>query len=287
MTQTPLDPVAGHRVPDRLGDDEAHTRPAVHSVNGVVHRCCGQLRVCDAVAHARTTGPGGVHDERGPTGPDAAVRHGTELTGPMHPAAGRQHGRSQAESFARPLRRRAARMERPERVRIRERKPWLRARRRLLGWKVRFTGYSPLCFEDHPEVTAEPAALCPGRPDGRGGKSRQGRRLVNDTSPTPSGATRTEPILNHTGVVHSTRRSRTAMMAGVVPGARSQPGSSETGRDRPPLPCPVDNGVNNWERAARARDAGGTADNRSPTTATPTGDRMDTARASDRTRWRV
>ena len=37
----------------------------------------------------------------------------------------------------RPLLRRAEMMERPARVRIRERKPCLRLRRRLLGWKVR------------------------------------------------------------------------------------------------------------------------------------------------------
>jgi hypothetical protein len=29
-------------------------------------------------------------------------------------------------------------MARPARVRMRVRKPWVRARRRLLGWKVRF-----------------------------------------------------------------------------------------------------------------------------------------------------
>jgi hypothetical protein len=43
----------------------------------------------------------------------------------------------QADSFSRPLRRRAARMARPARVRIRSRKPWVFARRRLFGWKVR------------------------------------------------------------------------------------------------------------------------------------------------------
>lgn len=37
----------------------------------------------------------------------------------------------------RPLRRRAARMARPARVRIRWRKPWFLARRRLFGWNVR------------------------------------------------------------------------------------------------------------------------------------------------------
>ncbi len=43
----------------------------------------------------------------------------------------------QADSSARPLRRRAARIRRPARVRMRLRKPWVRLRRRLLGWKVR------------------------------------------------------------------------------------------------------------------------------------------------------
>jgi len=43
----------------------------------------------------------------------------------------------QAESSERPLRRRADKMARPARVRIRRRKPWVLARRRLLGWKVR------------------------------------------------------------------------------------------------------------------------------------------------------
>ncbi len=44
---------------------------------------------------------------------------------------------AQADSSPRPLRRRAERMARPARVRIRSRKPWVLARRRLLGWKVR------------------------------------------------------------------------------------------------------------------------------------------------------
>ena len=41
-----------------------------------------------------------------------------------------------AESSVRPLRRRAARMARPARVRMRSRKPCTLARRRLFGWKV-------------------------------------------------------------------------------------------------------------------------------------------------------
>ncbi len=46
-------------------------------------------------------------------------------------------GSLQADSRARPLARRAARIARPARVRILSRKPWVLARRRLLGWKVR------------------------------------------------------------------------------------------------------------------------------------------------------
>ncbi len=54
-------------------------------------------------------------------------------------------GGRQADSLARPLRRRAARMARPERVRIRRRNPWTRLRRRLLGWNVRLlTGGLPI-----------------------------------------------------------------------------------------------------------------------------------------------
>lgn len=44
---------------------------------------------------------------------------------------------AQADRRARPLLRRFATMARPARVRIRSRKPWVFARRRLFGWKVR------------------------------------------------------------------------------------------------------------------------------------------------------
>ena len=44
---------------------------------------------------------------------------------------------AQADRRARPLARRAARIARPARVRMRSRKPWVFERRRLFGWKVR------------------------------------------------------------------------------------------------------------------------------------------------------
>ncbi len=43
----------------------------------------------------------------------------------------------QADNSMRPLRRRAAMMARPARVRMRNRNPWVLARRRLFGWNVR------------------------------------------------------------------------------------------------------------------------------------------------------
>ncbi len=51
--------------------------------------------------------------------------------------AGSTTNRDQALSRWRPLARRAEMIARPARVRMRSRKPWVLARRRLLGWKVR------------------------------------------------------------------------------------------------------------------------------------------------------
>ncbi len=60
----------------------------------------------------------------------------SELGALTKPGRCRQHV-AQAESRVRPLVRRAPRIERPARVRMRRRKPWVLARRRLFGWKVR------------------------------------------------------------------------------------------------------------------------------------------------------
>lgn len=61
----------------------------------------------------------------------------------------------QAESARRPLRRRPDTIARPARVRIRNRKPCTRARRRLFGWKVRL-----------PWPRRSPRCLPSGRSDG-------------------------------------------------------------------------------------------------------------------------
>src|SRR6476659_4262111 len=67
-----------------------------------------------------------------------STHYGCEIGALSEPMTRRQHApEPQAESSVRPLRRRAARMARPARVRMRRRKPWVLARRRLFGWKVR------------------------------------------------------------------------------------------------------------------------------------------------------
>lgn len=75
---------------------------------------------------------------------------------------------AQALNRARPLCRRAATIARPARVRIRSRKPWVRARRRLLGWNVRL-------------LTSTPTTVCQRRFRLLYGKRPAGRRS-NPTS---------------------------------------------------------------------------------------------------------
>jgi hypothetical protein len=63
---------------------------------------------------------------------------GQEIGAPGQYPDRRRIGLDQADSFLRPRARRARRMFRPPTVAVRARKPWRRARTRLLGWKVRF-----------------------------------------------------------------------------------------------------------------------------------------------------
>jgi hypothetical protein len=80
-----------------------------------------------------------AHDS-GPAGPGPGAHGQRELAAVPHPGLGRQ---DQALSRSRPLRLRAARTARPARVRIRSRKPWVFARRRLFGWNVRLLTGTP------------------------------------------------------------------------------------------------------------------------------------------------
>ena len=101
------------------------------------------------------------HRGRAVFGPAARAHHALELFRAPHPRLLRQHDPSwesqgakswplaatQTESCSRPLRRRAASTARPARLRIRSRKPWTLARRRLFGWNVRLLTGTPGRFE--------------------------------------------------------------------------------------------------------------------------------------------
>jgi hypothetical protein len=75
-----------------------------------------------------------------PARADPGTHRQRELGAAPHPGLMRQ---DQALSLSRPLRRRAARMARPARVRMRSRNPCVLARRRLFGWNVRLLTGTP------------------------------------------------------------------------------------------------------------------------------------------------
>ena len=78
---------------------------------------------------------------RGSSSATAAAARALLLAEACSPA--RQPRWSDGRRCSRPLRRRAARTARPARVRMRSRKPWVLARRRLFGWNVRLLTGTP------------------------------------------------------------------------------------------------------------------------------------------------
>lgn len=143
MAQSPSHPMPVNRRPDRLGDDQADARRQCR--RGITRRLLGHVRpsvVYDSV----------VQDDVRLHCPSAMLDRCTEVGRSSHPVLSREHRRAacaQAVSERRPLLRRAVTMARPARVRIRRRNPCTRARRRLLGWKVRLplaTAHSPYCI---------------------------------------------------------------------------------------------------------------------------------------------
>jgi hypothetical protein len=83
----------------------------------------------------------------------------------------------QADNSVRPLRRRAAMIARPARVRMRNRNPWVFARRRLFGWNVRL-----------PLVTA---VRSPGTRFSLRGRSRRDCAVVGSSPASTGGTLRT------------------------------------------------------------------------------------------------
>lgn len=157
------------------------TQPARHPVS--VH--CRTHGFADDQSDPRTRRPPAlasapdVHDDVGLPRANSVLHRRVKLRRPPHAVACGQHRRKtrrcdQADSARRPLRRRLDTIERPARVRMRNRKPCTRARRRLFGWKVRLplaTTFSSLCL-----------AFPSGRPDASlvygsiGGNLAAGRR---------------------------------------------------------------------------------------------------------------
>jgi hypothetical protein len=114
LTKPPLDPVPGHRRANRPADHKSYP---------------GRFALMETVwPHQQV-----AHDGR-PARASPGAYGQRELGAVPHPGRGRQ---DQALSRSRPLRLRAARTARPARVRMRSRKPWVFARRRLFGWNVR------------------------------------------------------------------------------------------------------------------------------------------------------
>ncbi len=144
-----LYPVAHHRRANRTANYKAYLRAGVlgYRTGGQEHMS-RQGRAADPAARAhcalelfRAPHPRLLrqHD------PSSKARGGWPLIRSQPPLLPVD---TQTASWSRPLRRRAARTARPARVRIRSRKPWTLARRRLFGWKVRLLTGTPGIRED-------------------------------------------------------------------------------------------------------------------------------------------
>jgi len=129
VSKSALHAVADDGVAHGLAHHEPHTR-----------RSPGRLDV--EVDHERAGPTATTRSNRDPEGVtvDESVRRG------QHERDRRGRSRQTAR-LLRPLRRRADRIERPARVRMRRRKPCTLWRRRLFGWYVRLlTSFSPMQF---------------------------------------------------------------------------------------------------------------------------------------------
>lgn len=151
-----------------------------------------------------------VDDEERASGPASSAYRGREVLAPPQPMLGRQHVMTclgnQADRLLRPLPRRFARIARPARVRIRRRKPWVLARRRLFGWKVRLLTRglqkesvaaecrpgchrAPTSSSHYARVHRFPITLRDLCPSEAGGSSHRQLDLVTVRAATPSGQT--------------------------------------------------------------------------------------------------
>lgn len=150
VPQPPSDGVADDGVANRLGDNEAGAGWCGCLLRTFVPR---RLRRRDL---RRGAGRGQMDDDHATPDASATTDRRGEVSATPQTLRGGQHDSPrpadrtwwpQAARRARPLVRRVEMMARPARVRMRSRKPWVFARRRLFGWKVRLlTSGSPLSY---------------------------------------------------------------------------------------------------------------------------------------------
>ena len=178
MSDLARNAVANHRSPDGLADRDPETGWIVTTVEGTVHD--------HRRGHRSLTGPDGPPEILRIGEPVNFGQHGATLLRdwtPEEPAA-------YAVRRERPLDRRLAIIDRPARVRIRARNPCLRARRRLLGWKVRFMVRAPRWWPN------ERLRLRPTPNDGQTGVDNSLSARPDHPGPHREPAVRTTSILS-------------------------------------------------------------------------------------------
>jgi hypothetical protein len=130
VTQTSAYPISRHRVTYRARYDETDTHPIPER----------RVNYLAGLPPRRLLSGQDVHHETTTAGPAACLDHRGELVPTAQTMPDREHvlvPKPYADRRARPLNRREERTARPARVRMRSRKPWVFARRRLFGWYVR------------------------------------------------------------------------------------------------------------------------------------------------------
>ncbi len=162
MAQASRDAMTNHRVPHGLADHEPD--PGV--------RGRGHTEPSDLFGRDR------MNDEPGPAHSPALPGHQPKVVATGQ-SSGRGEQASQADRRLRPLLRRAARIARPARVRMRSRNPWVRDRRRLFGWKVRLLTVD-LPGNGSPRFSSPPTSGVPATSPGSPSDGAQ-------NSPTPRG----------------------------------------------------------------------------------------------------
>ena len=128
-------PCCGHGVADRLGHDEAGTGGTDDAPHGCPRTGSASVVDCGSTvtdARCTTTAPRPARRPPRTAAAKSSLRR-SRCGGGQHDACPGPAS-AQADRRARPLARRAERIARPARVRMRSRKPWVFARRRLFGW---------------------------------------------------------------------------------------------------------------------------------------------------------